>query len=39
MRPRGLPPAVRALRTVERDRESDDLADELDRLIADKRDG
>ena len=31
--------AIRALRTVERDRESDELADELDRLIADKRDG
>ena len=31
--------AIRALRTVEPDRESDELADELDRLIADKRDG
>ena len=29
--------AIRALRTVERDRESDELVDELDRLIADKR--
>ena len=28
-----------ALRTVERDRESDELGDELDRLIADKDDG
>ena len=31
--------AIRALRTVERDRESDELADELERLIADKDDG
>ena len=31
--------AIRALRTVERDRESDELGDELDRLIADKDDG
>ena len=31
--------AIRALRTVERDRESDELVDELDRLIADKDDG
>ena len=31
--------AIRALRTVERDREADELVDELDRLIADKRDG
>ena len=31
--------AIRALRTVERDHESDELVDELDRLIADKDDG
>ena len=31
--------AIRALRSVEPDRETDELADELDRLIADKRDG
>ena len=31
--------AIRALRTVDRDRESDELVDELDRLIADKDDG
>ena len=31
--------AIRALRTVEHDRDSDELVDELDRLIADKGDG
>ena len=31
--------AIRALRTVEPDRESDELVDELDRLIAEKDDG
>jgi len=31
--------AIRALRTVERDRESDELADELEGLITDKRGG
>jgi len=31
--------AIRTLRQIERDREADDLADELEGLIADKRDG
>ena len=31
--------AIRALRSVELDREADELADELEGLITDKRDG
>ena len=31
--------AIRAPRSVEHDREADELADELEGLIADKRDG
>ena len=31
--------AIRTLRQIEQDRESDELADELEGLIADKRDG
>ena len=31
--------AIRTLRQIEHDRESDELADELEGLIADKRDG